>query len=89
MVASVCCARASEVAPADEYFGPFHVSILEIRNRLAGFEREPVRALARDVRGLNNLELAIVDWYRHYPHDPWIPGFERRLHVLFARAHHR
>ena len=79
--------RTRGPAPADEYFGPFKESVLEIRNRLVTFERDADRQLQREVRGINNLEVAIEDWYRKYPRDPWIPGFARRLTRVYARAH--
>jgi hypothetical protein len=78
--------RASGLAPADEYFGPFKESILEIRNRLMSFERDSNSDLAHRVRAVDNLELAIEDWYRHYPRDPWIPGFAVRLAHVYERA---
>ena len=76
----------AQLAPADEYFGPFHVSILEIRNRIVGFERQSSRELARNIRGIDNVELAIEDWYRHYPRDPWIRGFVARTRHLYQVA---
>jgi len=78
---------ASGPAPSDEYFGPFKESILEIRNRLMSFERDADWDLQRHVRGIDNLELAIEDWYRKYPRDPWIPGFTNRLVRVYIRAH--
>jgi hypothetical protein len=86
LVASMGLARASGAAPADEYFGPFKQSILEIRNRLMRFERESDRELARSLRGIDSLEITIEDWYRHYPRDPWIPGFSHRLSHVYSRA---
>ena len=79
-------AHASQVAPADEYFGPFKQSILEIRNRIVRFEGETGHQLSRDQRGLHTLEITIADWYRKYPSDPWIPGFKKRLSGLYHRA---
>jgi hypothetical protein len=87
VVATSAFARASEVAPADEYFGPFKQSILEVRNRLMRFEGETNRNLSRDLRGLDVLEVTIEDWYRRYPRDPWIPGFTHRLIAVYERAH--
>jgi|HubBroStandDraft_1064217.scaffolds.fasta_scaffold307513_1 hypothetical protein len=78
---------ASGPAPADEYFGPFKESVLEIRNRLMAFERDADWDLQRHVRGIDNLELAIEDWYRKYPRDPWIRGFSSRLIRVYDRAH--
>jgi hypothetical protein len=80
-------ALASGPAPADEYFGPFKESVLEIRNRLMAFERDADWHLRREIRGIDNLEVAIEDWYRKYPRDPWIPGFAKRLQHVYARAH--
>jgi hypothetical protein len=78
---------ASDLAPADEYFGPFRVSILEIRNRLIGFERDTSADLARHLRAIDNVELAIEDWHHRYPRDPWIHGFSVRLAHVYQRAH--
>jgi len=78
---------ASGPAPADEYFGPFKESVLEIRNRLMAFERDSDWDLSRHIRGIDNLEVAIEDWYRHYPRDPWIAGFADRLVRVYGRAH--
>lgn len=77
---------ANDMAPADEYFGPFHVSILEIRNRIATFEQESNDELVANTRGLDNIESAIKDWYHHYPRDPWLPGFIARTQHLYAAA---
>ncbi|MDE2481486.1 MAG: hypothetical protein KGN02_04805 [bacterium] len=77
---------ASSVAPADEYFGPFKESILGIRNRLLAFERDTAWDLKRHLRALDNEELAIEDWYRKYPRDPWIRDFSARLVRVYDRA---
>jgi len=82
---AVCLANGP--APADEYFGPFKESVLEIRNRLMAFERESTWVLRREVRGIDNLEVTMEDWYRKYPRDPWIAGFAKRLAHVYARAH--
>jgi hypothetical protein len=74
-------------APADEYFGPFKESILEIRNRLVSFERDTNWDLARHVRAIDDVEVSIEDWYRKYPRDPWIRGFTIRLERVYRRAH--
>ena len=87
---SVCAplaCRASGPAPADEYFGPFKESVLEIHNRLVAFERDADWHLRGELRGIDNLEVTIEDWYRKYPRDPWIPGFAARLTHVYARAH--
>jgi hypothetical protein len=73
-------------APADEYFGPFKESILEIRNRLVTFERDTSSFLVRNVRAIDNVEIAIEDWHQKYPRDPWIRGFSIRLAHVYDRA---
>jgi hypothetical protein len=85
-LAPLAC-RASGPAPADEYFGPFKESVLEIRNRLMAFERDADWHLQRNIRGIDTLEVTIEDWYHKYPRDPWIPGFASRLTHVYARAH--
>jgi hypothetical protein len=87
MLACVAQAWAGGPAPADEYFGPFKESVLEIRNRLMAFERDSNWDLARHVRAIDNVEMAIEDWHRKYPGDPWIPGFSGRLAHVYERAH--
>ena len=87
MLAPIAARAAGGPAPADEYFGPFKESILEVRNRLIRFEGDADRVLARQIRGIDVLEVTIEDWYRKYPRDPWIRDFSRRLARLYARAH--
>ena len=65
-------ASAAAVAPADEYFGPFKVSILEIRNRLASFERDTSPHLHANVVAIDNVEL----------------DFSARLVRVYVRASH-
>ena len=76
----------TRMAPADEYFGPLHQSILEIRNRLTAFENLSGDDLARNVVGIDNVEVAIEDWYRQYPADPWLAGFMDRTQRLYYAA---
>ena len=86
---SVAYADIHDSAPADEYFGPLKDSILGIRNRLVAFERKADNELlvADTVRGIDNVELAIEDWNRHYPRDPWLAGFMDRMLHVYGRAH--
>ncbi|HET9029197.1 MAG TPA: hypothetical protein VFN49_03400 [Candidatus Aquilonibacter sp.] len=94
MLLTVACllggmARADihDAAPADEYFGPFKESILGIRNHINDLERKADRDLAGAVRGIDNVELAIEDWHKHYPRDSWLPGFLDRVVHVYGRAH--
>jgi hypothetical protein len=75
-------------APADEYFGPFKMSVLEIRNRLNAFDARSESELRRSrvSVGLNNLDGSILAWQRKYPGDPWLPGFMARLVRSYERA---
>jgi hypothetical protein len=61
-------------APADEYFGHAHESVLGIRNR------------PDTVVGLDNLQDSILAWQRRFPADPWLPHCMARLVHSYARA---
>ena len=70
LVACMQVARADagrNAAPADEYFGPYQQSVLEIRNRLNDFDQRDTGAmLDPSVPGeLNHLQLAIRDWQQN------------------------
>ena len=75
-------------APADEYFGPHHQSILEIRNRLDGYDRKSSHEMLDPdvVTGIDDLDASIVDWQRQYPADPWLPHAMARLMRCYHRA---
>ena len=88
VAAPVPAAAASRVAPADEYFGRLKMSILGIRNQLVNLETKS------RYRGANRsalmgeatfIEDAMRDWSAKYPGDPWIPGFRRRLQLVYVR----
>lgn len=59
-------------APADEYFGPQHHSILDIRNRLRDLDRKSDEAMLAPnvVIGLDDLEVSLADWQHRYESDP-------------------
>lgn len=82
-------ASLRDEAPADEYFGPFKISVLEIKNRLTRFEGQTNRELGMSgaIHGMDTLELAISDWQRHYPRDSWLPDFLSRMVQVYVRAH--
>jgi hypothetical protein len=69
-------------APADEYFGPTHMSILGIRNSIKDTNQWAVGAGEETGHNLLHMllltEQAFHDWQRKYPHDTWIPtnGYE-------------
>jgi len=78
---------ATTGAPADEYFGPFKESILGIRNHINDLERKADGELAGAIRGMDNIEIALEDWHKHYPRDSWLPGFLDRMVHVYGRAH--
>ncbi|MBV9717898.1 MAG: hypothetical protein JOZ77_01145 [Candidatus Eremiobacteraeota bacterium] len=91
LVVSLQMARADVnpyAAPADEYFGPYKQSILEIRNRLNDYDlRDSGYMLDPAVPSyLDHLQLAIVDWQRKYPRDPWLPATFAHLIREYWRA---
>lgn len=79
---------ATDMAPADEYFGPFHESILGIRNRLQRYDTySDSQMLDPDVpAGLDNVAKAIADWQQKYPRDPWLPKTYVHLIREYQRA---
>lgn len=90
-VVTVAAARANVTpnpAPADEYFGPYRQSVLEIRNRLDDYDRlDPNAMLDPSVGGyLDHLQLAIRDWQHKYPSDPWLPRILGHLMREYWRA---
>lgn len=84
---STLAATYSGPAPADEYFGPHHQSILEIRNRLdrldAKSDGEMVDSNA--VVELDDIAASVSDWRQQYPNDPWLP----RTYARVLRDYHR
>jgi hypothetical protein len=91
LVACLQVARADvtpSAAPADEYFGPYSQSVLEIRNRLDDYDKLDNRAMLEPSVGgyLDHLQLAIRDWQHKYPRDPWLPRMLSHLLREYWRA---
>ena len=84
---STLAATYSGPAPADEYFGPHHQSILEIRNRLDRMDTKSDRELmdANAVVELDDIAVSVSDWRAQYPQDPWLP----RTYARLLRTYHR
>jgi hypothetical protein len=84
---STLAATYSGPAPADEYFGPHHQSILEIRNRLDRMDAKSDRELvdSNAVVELDDVAASISDWRAQYPQDPWLP----RTYARLLRTYHR
>ena len=81
--------QAPRLAPADEYFGPFHESILGLRNRLNDFDRRSDRDMLRPgtIGAIDNVERGMLDWQHKYPEDTWLPSMLSRLIHEYHRAH--
>lgn len=79
----------SNVAPADEYFGRFKMSVLGIANVIKDMRvRVQVDASrAPSIFGsLANVEDAIHDWEGKYPNDSWIPRNLLALETCYLTA---
>jgi len=85
---SAMAQTSSGPAPADEYFGPHHQSILEIRNRLDRFDRKGDHEMldGSAVTEIDDLNTSISDWQHQYPGDPWLPHAMARLMRCYHRA---
>jgi len=79
---------SSGPAPADEYFGPYKQSVIEIRNRLNDYDAlDPRAMLDPSVAGyLDHLQVAVRDWQQKYPSDPWLPRIWGHLIREYWRA---
>ena len=75
-------------APADEYFGTHHQSILEIRNRLDRLEsrRDSEMYAPEVIHEIDDVATSILDWQNHYPNDPWLPHSFARVLRQYHRA---
>ncbi len=90
----VACLQAAKAdakpgaAPADEYFGPYSQSVIEIRNRLNDYDKLNGGAMLDPSVGgyLDHLQLAIRDWQHKYPADPWLPRILGHLMREYWRA---
>jgi DNA-binding SARP family transcriptional activator len=78
----------SHLAPADEYFGRYNESVLEIRNRLATFDGKGDADIQApdEVSAIDYVEDAVMDWQHKYPADPWVLDAMSRLVECYARA---
>ena len=91
LVACIQAARADvnpNAAPADEYFGPYKQSVLEIRNRLQDYDKQDVHAMLDPSvpTYLDHLQSAIRDWQSKYPRDPWLSSTLAHLIREYWRA---
>jgi hypothetical protein len=75
LLAPAAAEDLSKLAPADEYFGRFQVSVLGIANAIRDAETKLDRGTEPDAVIAGSLDVAsdaIVAWEQAYPQDPWI-----------------
>ncbi len=80
-------AHASASAPADEYFGPLHLSVLGIANTLrTATERERANAAGDAFAAIATVERSVRDWENQYPRDPWLARSILALRSAYAAS---
>lgn len=79
----------SALAPADEYFGHYRLSVLGIANMIrdSGARMDEGRAPAMIDGPLAFVSDAIHAWQRQYPRDPWIARDLFALQLAYLHAH--
>jgi hypothetical protein len=83
-------AAPCRVAPADEYFGRFKLSILGIRNTIKdqGLRLDVDSTKANSTLGTVALtEDALHDWEHKYPCDSWLPTTIYALERFYGKIH--
>ena len=84
----VHAATTSGLAPADEYFGHYHMSILGIRNAIHDMgvhvRNDPEHAGAM-LGSISLTEDAVRQWSIKYPHDPLLAKTMLSLERLYLR----
>lgn len=84
----VLAAANDGLAPADEYFGHYHMSVLGIRNALNDFStranNDPDHASSM-LGGIELTEDAVRAWSVRYPHDPMLPKTMLSLERLYLQ----
>jgi hypothetical protein len=77
-----------KVAPADEYFGRYAQSVLEVRNRMAAIDLKTTAEMqtANEIAAIDRVEDAVMAWRAKYPADPWLARIMSRLVASYARA---
>jgi hypothetical protein len=81
-------AAVSEVAPADEYFGPQKISVLGVRTMLDRAQTRLDFGVGDDDathRSLFLAEVTIRAWQAKYPNDYWLPRMYGKLQTLYTR----
>jgi hypothetical protein len=78
-------AAADPSAPADEYFGAYHLSVLGMRNSLHDLADYGPEQAERVYAKLIVIDDAVAEWRERFPADPWIPKLGLRMARLFAQ----
>lgn len=90
LLAPVAAADLSALAPADEYFGKFQMSVLGIANTIRDSGRrvdegaDPQAMIGGPLAFATD---AIVAWEHAYPHDPWIAKDLLALQTVYHHMH--
>lgn len=74
------------LAPADEYFGRAHLSVLVIRHRVFALKDDlhHMRVQPGDIEhDADILQDALADWSRRFSDDPWLPAAAWNLATLY------
>ena len=84
----VCAQGLSSLAPADEYFGHYRLSVLGIANsiRYSGNRIDEGNVGPTLDGPLMFVSDAIRAWEKHYPRDPWIARDLFALQVVYLRV---
>ncbi len=87
--APVCAQGSSSLAPADEYFGHYRLSVLGIANSIRDSgNRIDEGNVGPTLDGpLMFVTDAIRAWEKRYPRDPWIARDLFALQVVYLRVH--
>ena len=89
LAAPAAAQELSQLAPADDYFGRFQLSVLGIANTIrdAAAELDAGADPAAVIEGpLDFANDAIADWAARYPRDPWIAKDLLALEHAYLKA---
>ncbi len=84
--ATPSAAVVSDLAPADEYFGHVHISVVRMHHQVFALkddvhhEREHPDAILRETDQIND---AYFDWAHQFPKDRWLPRTGWELATLY------
>ncbi len=86
---SPAAAGQTRLAPADDYFGHYHMSVLGVRNAIKDLGMRQEQHLSNDEQVLYSklliVEDSLNDWRARYPNDTWIPRLGLALAKVWTR----